>query len=185
MQLLRTKITSAMHVLYTMTTTDTNWRHTIQNKHTQKKSRMLESIVQCLRLGTGTDRSGVTRSRCSVIKCHNRSLSVRMPHAVFFILLMTACIWSPPCSPWSAIPKPQVSIHAVTWFSRKCCFGVILVLGNWRRKKSMYTCIFVSAIWMSSGDTGLSCPTAACTPEYALFRCENLAAITAAFSTKV
>ena len=79
---------------------------------------MLESIVQCLRLGTGTDRSGVTRSRCSVIKCRNRSLSVRMPHAVFFILLMTACICSPLCSPWSAVPKPQVSIHAVTCFSR-------------------------------------------------------------------
>ena len=51
MQLLRTKITVAMHVVYTMTTTDTNWRHTIQNKYTKKKkSRMLESIVQCLRL---------------------------------------------------------------------------------------------------------------------------------------
>ena len=41
LQLLRTKITVSMHVLYTMTTTDTNCRHT------QKKSRMLESIVQC------------------------------------------------------------------------------------------------------------------------------------------
>ena len=141
MQLLRTKMSIAMHVFVYH---DHNWHElkarNAKQTHT-KKSRMLESIVQCLRLGTGTDRSGVTRSRCSVIKCRNRSLSVRMSHAVFLILLMTACICSPPCSPWSSIPKPQVSIHAVTWFSRKCCFGMIQVLGNWHERNP---CILVS-----------------------------------------
>ena len=171
-----------MFVLYIMTTTGTHWRHTIQNKRKrEKESRMLESIGRCLRLSSGTDRSGVTKNRCSVIKCCNHCLrECPMLCFSFYLWQHALATFLALCGVPSQIPRfPSMLSHAFQGF------GMMLVSRNWCQKKSLYTCIFVPAIWMSSGDTGLSCSTASCTSEYALLRCENFASIMTAFSTKV